>query len=244
MSARGEWVKETRQAVLFDYPTQAAVGNIIPKTQIVARARARGLRDRLSAEVAEVRWAYKLARISLNLVASPDLSEFQIFRITLKPGIKIIAESLLHAIDQAVPSPIAFEIVAGSKICTVAAYKRVNEADVTKQVLGDYLWGDWLPQDASRQPLPVVLDVAGLYRELLRSLIPLSARPGESLRDQLDRLAMVRAAERECARLEVQLNREKQFNRKIEINRLLREARRALYTARRADIAQGRVKSP
>lgn len=74
--------------------------------------------------------------------------------------------------------------------------------------------------------------MAGLYCELLRSLIPLPARAGENLRDLLDRLAQVRAAERECARLEAVLAREKQFNRKVEANRALREARLALHSAR------------
>lgn len=222
-------------AVLYDFPERAAVGTVIPKSRIVERARTRGLRDRLSAEVAEIRWAYKLARVSLNLAASAELPEFQIFGVTLKPGIQTIAEPLLRAIDQTIPSPVVFELIGAKRVRTVAAYKRPNEADASKQVLGDYLWGDWLPRDSPRQPMPVSLDVAGLYRELLRTLIPLTARAGESLRDQLDRLAQVRAAERECVRLEAALAREKQFNRKVEINRVLREARLALRAAGGAD---------
>lgn len=93
----------------------------------------------------------------------------------------------------------------------------------TGLALGNYLWGDPLSAGAPRQPLPVALDLAGLYRELLRCLIPLPARRGETLRDQLERLAQVRAAERECAQLEAQLARAKQFNRKVEVNRALRE---------------------
>lgn len=232
MPVRDKHIDHGARGVLFDYPERAAVGNTIPKAQIVARARTRGLRDRLSAQVADIRWAYKLAGVSLNLAASAELAEFQVFRVTLKPGIQTIAEPLLRAIDQAVPSPILFEVVGDSGICTAAAYKRPNEADASKEVLGEYLWGDWLRRDAPRQPLPVALDVAGLYRELLRTLIPLPARAGESLRDQLDRLAQVRTAERECASLEALLAREKQFNRKVEVNRALREARLALNVAR------------
>lgn len=71
----------------------------------------------------------------------------------------------------------------------------------------------------------------------MRSLIPLPARNGECLRDQLDRLVQVRAAERECARLEAAMAREKQFNRKMEINRRLREVRRAPHAVRAADSA-------
>ncbi|MGH8147882.1 MAG: DUF4391 domain-containing protein [Rhodanobacteraceae bacterium] len=232
MPPRAQPTGTDARAVLFDYPERAAVGTVIPKARILARARTRGLRDRLSAQVAEIRWAYKLAPVSLNLSASAELPEFQIFRVTLKSGVESIAEPLLRAIDQAVPSPILFEVLGETGIRTVAAYKRPSEADSTKEVLGDYLWGDPLPPETPRQPLPVALDMAGLYRELLRRLIPLPARAGESLRDQLDRLAQVHAAERECVRLEAQLAREKQFNRKVEINRHLREARRTLHAAR------------
>jgi hypothetical protein len=225
MPAHARHADSDARAVLFDYPGRAAVGTVIPKAQIVARARSRGLRDRLSAQVAEIRWAYKLAPVSLNLAASAEPAEFQVFRVTLKPGTESIAEPLLRAIDQAVPSPILFEVLAGARIRTVAAYKRPNEADSSKEVLGDYLWGDPLPLETPKLSLPVALDMAGLYREMLRRLIPLAAREGESLRDQLDRLARVRTLQRECARLEAQLAREPQFNRKVELNRALREQR-------------------
>lgn len=225
----------TAPAVLFKYPDNAAVDTVIAKAHIVARSRVRGLRDRLSAEVAEIRWACKLAPISLNLAASPELQEFQVFRVTLKPGVKTIGEPLLRAIDQAVPSPIVFEVASQKHICTVAAYKRPNEADDSKDVLGEYLWGEWLAIDALRQPLPIALDIAGLYRELFRGLIPLSARPGESLKDQLARFVQVRTAERDRARLEGQLAREPQFNRKVEINRRLRETQHTLRTMRKTD---------
>lgn len=232
MPAHARHADSDARTVLFDYPERAAVGTVIPKAQIVARARSRGLRDRLSAQVGEILWAYKLAPVSLNLAASAELAEFQVFRVTLKPGTESIAEPLLRAIDQAVPSPIVFEVYNQTHVHTVAAYKRPSDADASKEVLGDYLWGDPLPLETPRLPLPVALDMDGLYREMLRRLIPLPARAGEGLRDQLDRLMQVRAAERECARLEALLAREKQFNRKVEINRALREATHALHAAR------------
>ena len=152
--------------------------------------------------------------------------------LRLKSGVVDVSESVLRAMDQAIPSPILFEIQGESGIRVAAAYKRPNEADAGKCVLGDYLRGDWQSADTPRQPLPVALDMTGLYRELLRGLIPLPPRAGEGLRQQLERLSAERAAARECRRLENQLNGEGQFNRKVEFNRLLCEARRVLQEAR------------
>ncbi len=71
-----------------------------------------------------------------------------------------------------------------------------------------------------------------MRRPVEPALIPLPVRAGESLRDELDRLAQVHTAERECARLETQSGSEKQFTRKMEINRLWREAITSLQALR------------
>ncbi|MGH8157308.1 MAG: DUF4391 domain-containing protein [Rhodanobacter sp.] len=223
-------------SALFQYPDRTAFDKDVPKARILAGARSRrGLRERLTGELASIVWACKLAPVSLNLPAGHEVAEIQIFRLRLKPGIADVSESVLRALDQAIPSPILFEIQGASGIRVAAAYKRPSEADTGKWVLGDYLRGDWLPADTPRQPLPVALDMAGLYRELLRVLIPLPPRAGEGLREQLERWSAGRAAERECTRLENQLNGENQFNRKVELNRLLREARRVLQETRGVD---------
>jgi hypothetical protein len=54
--------------------------------------------------------------------------------------------------------------------------------------------------------------------------MPLPARNGESLKAHAERLATIRSKERECDKLEARLNREIQFNRKVELNRINRKA--------------------
>lgn len=223
------------KAVLFDYPQRAAFGKVVPKARIVAHSRARGLRDRLSRELVDIHWVYKLAPISTNLAASKDVPEIQVFRLELKPGVPGVGETTLRAIDQAIPSPIVFEVTKAGRTRTVAAYKRPSEADSGKTVLSDYLWGEPLPAETQRQPLPTATSMANLYRALLDALMPIAARRGEPLREQLDRLARLRGVERDCARLEKRLARETQFNRKVAINSDLRQVKarlRALLAGR------------
>lgn len=218
--------------VLYQFPPQARFGRAVPKTRIHTHAGMRRNAQRLlSFEVDRIVWAYKLAPNTINLPARDGVAEIQVFSIELKRGVKDISESLLRAIDQAIPSPILFEVQDEERIRCVAAYKRPNETGASRIVLSDYLWSDWLPQDSPRQPLPVALDLPNLYSDLLRGLIPLTPRAGESLSDQLARLTAVRAAERSHSRLEAQLRRETQFNRKVDINRRLRD-----YRARLTDL--------
>lgn len=208
--------------VLFQWPSSARLGEVVAKSKIVAASPVRGLRERLREQVASVEWAYKLAPISLNMAASPLVPEVQVFRVTLKAGITSKLELLLRGIDQAIPSPVIFELFRDAGVCTVAAYKRPNEADVSKNVLGNYLWGRWLPVDNSRDPIPTALNIAGLYEQLLHTLIALAPRAGESLPDMLQRVENIHSLRRDMAKVVSRLATEKQFNRKVELNSIVR----------------------
>jgi hypothetical protein len=101
--------------------------------------------------------------------------------------------------------------------------KKTPAAEAGKWVLDNYLAGPWLADTVERQSLPVALDLQGLYEQLLRSLLPQAARVGESLLEQLERLARLRGRQSEYNKLEARLHKEKQFNRKVVLNAQLRE---------------------
>ena len=64
-------------------------------------------------------------------------------------------------------------------------------------------------------------DLHALYEGILRQHLSLPARDGESLLDQLERVGEVIRLGREAEKLESKINKEKQFNRKVELNREL-----------------------
>jgi hypothetical protein len=65
--------------------------------------------------------------------------------------------------------------------------------------------------------------MAQLYSALLQRLIPLLARSQESLADWVARVDLVTAKRREVEKTQARLAKEKQFNRKVEINATLRQ---------------------
>jgi len=73
-----------------------------------------------------------------------------------------------------------------------------------------------------------VLDLAALYETLLRTLIPLPPRPQEKLADLVLRLGKLNALQRDIQKTQTQLAKEKQFNRKVGINALLRQLQNEL----------------
>ena len=76
-----------------------------------------------------------------------------------------------------------------------------------------------------RSPLPVALDLASLYEQIVRRHIPLAPRDGEALSAHVERYAALRAKQNLARSLETRLAAEKQFNRKVELNASLRSVR-------------------
>lgn len=212
---------------LFDYPQKAAFGRVLPKSKVYAFGKVtRRLRNLFAAEVNQIVRRFKLAPETINLPSGTGVAEIQVFGLELKTGVEEPSEDILHCIDNAIAFPIFFEVTApastGDRLKVVTAYKRPSEADSSKSVVGDYFSSDWLPADTIRSPLPVALNLASLYEHMLRQLMPIEPRPGESLQALADRHRCISIKQRELAKLETQLKRENHFNRKVEINAQVR----------------------
>ena len=220
--------------MLFAYPKSAQFGRVVPKSKIYEHADAKtALKDRFVAEVDQINWAYKLAPETLKLDAAKHVTEIQVFVIRLRDG--RISEDVLRSIDRAIPFPLIFELTHTDKRRTGAAFKRRSEADKSKWVISDYFWSDWVAESAERVALPVSLNLAALYDKLITALMPVSAKENEDVQARVDRVAAVRAKEHEVAKIQAKLAKEKQFNRKVEINKALRIAKQELTQLKAAD---------
>lgn len=207
---------------LFEFPPQAKVGRVLPKSKIYQHGSVGAtLRERFVRQVEQIVWQYKLAPETINLPARGGAEEIEVFDLMLKT--EVLDEEVLRAIDRAIPLPVVFQLWHGQRTRMVAAYKRPSTAQAGKWVIDGYFASDWLPADAQRRALPVAIDLHGLYEQLLRSLLPRAARPGESLPEQLERVTRLRTLRQEYDKLEVRLHREKQFNRKVALNAQLRD---------------------
>lgn len=208
---------------LYDWPKATAFGRVVPKSKIYIHASATtALKARFVEQADQINWAHKLAPETVNLPATKSVREVQVFRIRLKTP--ACHDNVLRAIDRAIPFPLIFELSHDGRIQVAAAHKRPSEADSAKWVLGDMFRSDWLAADTPRVPLPVAVDMARLYEALLGPLIPVAPAEAEPLQSRLDRAQALKAKETEINRLKSRLKNERQFNRRVEINGVLREA--------------------
>lgn len=238
-------------SLLFSYPKQAHFGRVIPKRKLYEQAEANtALKELFVQQVEQVVWAYKLAPETINVPVATTVSEIQIFQIDLK-GSKLDTR-VLQAIDKAIPFPLIFELNFNGKVRLAAAFKRPNEADAERWVVGSYFESDWQPGNSLRAPLPVALDLAALYEQLLTPLIDASGRAADSspkatevqeqqatyssvaepkslsLEQRIELAETITAQQKEIERISSRLGREKQFNKRVAINAELRDAKQKL----------------
>jgi hypothetical protein len=216
----------------ISYPKQAAFGRVLPKNKIYEHSGANSrLKDLFVEQVEQIIWQYKLAPETINLPAKPGVTEVQVFTIQLKtPDLHL---DVLRCIDGAVQFPILFELSFDGRTQVIAAHKRPNEADASRWVCSNYFATAWLPSDIERAAMPLALDLGGLYEQMLYRLIPTPARPQESLADLVARVELVTAKQRQVEKMASKLAKEKQYNRKVEINGALRHLKTELEQLRR-----------
>lgn len=218
-------------SALFAYPKQAEFGRTLPKNKIYEHSGANSrLKDLFVEQVEQIVWRYKLAPETINLAAKPGVPEIQVFAIQLKSP--ELHHDVLRCIDGAVQFPIVFELTQGqgaeARTQVVAAYKRPGEADSSNWVCSAYFEAGWVLATSERAPLPLALDLGGLYGQMLQRLVPITVRTHESLPDLIARTEAVQVTSREVAKTEARLAKEKQFNRKVEINSTLRQLKTEL----------------
>lgn len=235
--------------MLIQWPQAAYFGKLLPKRKLYEQLGAKSdLTNLFVKQVESVIWDYKLAPETINVPPSGSVTEIQIFKINLK-GYKLDSR-VLQAIDKAIPFPLFFELHFNDKVRMVATYKRPNEACAQRWVVGSYFESDWQPDDSLRIPLPVALDLAALYEQLLTPLVDARGRAEDgsyhvtgvqqqaadnsafdvepkapSLEQRIELADTIAAQQKEVTRIASRLGREKQFNKRVAINSELRDAK-------------------
>ena len=205
---------------IYNFPKAATLARTLPKSKIYEYAKPSArIKAMFVREVEKIVWSYKLFPKTINLSATPGVHEIQVFTVTLKSD--RISPDVLRTIDKAIPTPIIFELKYSGKTRYAAGYKRPNEADKARWVVNDHFQSDWLDDDSPKSNIPLAIDMGALYKALLERLSPLPLKQSENLDGLVSRVGLLRTKERESVKLRNRVGKEKQFNRRVELNQAL-----------------------
>ena len=223
---------------LYKFPSQAKVDRLIPKNKFYEQGKANTKIEQLFVnQVENIRWAYKLASSTIHLQDQEDLKEIQIFRV--KSRVEDLDVSILSFIDKLILTPIIFEVVYQDKVKVVATYKRLNQSNKTKAVIGQYYASEWL-EDHDRVELPIYLKLADLYEHFIAQLLPIVSNEDPenddgfiSIEMKLQKAQQLESLQKQLDKLKSKLRNERQFNRKVELNKKVSELESQLAQVRR-----------
>lgn len=222
-----------QDVVVFRFPDMAKVARRIPKEKLYQHGKPGDkLKQLVVTQLDRIVWQYKLAPETINLPASPDLLEIQVLDLVLKEGVGKLDETVLLLLCKTISHPIYCRIQAGNRLQSVMAYTvSTMDQDGKNKATVQMFYSPWLAIDKAEslsQQLPVCTSLTNLYEVLLRSLIREPARSEESLAAQIGRLQQIKTLKRKITTLASGIGREKQFNRKVQLNAQLRNLQEQL----------------
>ena len=95
-------------------------------------------------------------------------------------------------------------------------------------MINSYFETSWFDKDMQYQDLPMVLNLTGLYHAFLEMMMPLPKRKNETLIEHVIRVDEWGSKEQEILKLNSKLKKEKQFNRRVEINKSIKNLKKEI----------------
>lgn len=204
---------------MLEFPQSTNFGKKIPKSKFYDNADiSAALKRMFATEIERVVWRDKFSIETLNVEKGEEVTEIELLQITLRQ--KSISRPLLEIIVSAIPYHLIFLLEYLDELRLDAAYSPAR---------GKRLWysSGWRPADA------LSLEIRGLnldavHENFIRQIAGDKLPRGESLRADVERERAIMALQKRIAALTRKTRSEKQFNRQVEFNRALREAKAEL----------------
>lgn len=172
-----------------------------------------------------VYWRNKLAASTLNIAAGEAVTEIEVFEVRLNEP--LLDEAVLKQIDKEIPYHLLFILTCDGKAQAWIGYKEAAASGSNAFKVSQYYHTDWMPESELQFQING-LDMDAVYENLVRQIAgdALGSESGESLQASVERDEKRRQLEKQIAALEAKMRKEKQLNRRIEINTELKRLRK------------------
>lgn len=175
-------------------------------------------------QIKTIYWRNKIAASTTNLAPGTAVTELEIFEVKLNS--QILDDSFMRQIDKEIPYHILFILEYEGKYKAVIGYKEESGGNTAFKV-NRYYSTEWMDEDA----LPLKLEglsMDSVYENFVRQIAgdKLQTDSGESLKESVERDEKKKQLEKQIAALENKMRREKQLNRRMEMNAELKRLKR------------------
>lgn len=204
-------------------PKPTIVNRVIPKNAFDPYCSTK--QKRLFTEkIEKIRWTHKLALETINL-PSDEVKEIQLFSVELREEEGI--QEAIRIIDKAIPYPILFRLVNGGLYKWVISKKHPHPTNEDNSVIDWTFESDWSQKNDDLEiDLKVSLDE--VFKNLCLSVSGDSDKETGSIEELVATKKETNELQSKIQKIKSRIVKEKQFNKKVELNMKLQELERLL----------------
>ncbi len=212
---------------MLNIPDRALYDRRIPKNKFYKQIGAdTKLERKFTDEIDQIIWKYKLSRETTNLEPTKGVEEIQIFEISLKD--KNLSVETLENIDRVIPYPILYILKYNYDVKLAIAYKERNKIDENKMVVHSYYQSKWINEDELEIEILKGLNLKDVYDNIIRQLIPVESTTEDDIEELIELNESQERLKKEISKLESKIKKEKQFNKKVDLNIKLQKKKKEL----------------
>ena len=213
---------------MFGFPDSTEFNKRIPKQKFYENIEvSSSLRRVFVEQIKIVYWRNKLAVSTLNIASGESVTEIEVFEVRLTEP--ILEETVLRQIDKEIPYHILFILTCDGKAQAWIGYKEAAASGNNAFKINRYYHTEWMPENELRFSIDG-LNMDAVYENLVRQIAGeiLQTNFNESLKESVERDEERRRLEKQIAALENKIRKEKQLNRRMEMNTELKRLKEEL----------------
>ena len=203
-------------------PDSALVNRFIAKTKFYEKAAiSPKLKDDFVKKIQKITWQYKLSENTLGINKTAAVTEIQVFEIELKE--QLIPKNILALIDKVIPYQILYQFRFNEQFAYAITLKGLS--DIEKTMPTDYYFSEWNE--------PVQFDFTGtdleqVYQKLIKAFIKNNTTQQKDFKSVIETDHKTKQLEKDIVLLAKKISKEKQMNRKVELNKILLDKQQQL----------------
>lgn len=194
---------------MIELPKECIVDKFIPKKIFYEKVSlSSNLKQEFVDKIDKIYWKYKISEDTLNISKTENVEEIEIFELTLKE--KVNCQNIIKVITRNIPYIILFEIYYNDEV--QYAIKHNDDIYFTN-------WNEKIEFNFNG------IDLNAVYENIIRSVTNISEQ-NNNIDEELEKGKKLKEVQKEIERLENKMKSEKQFNKKVELNKNILELKK------------------
>ncbi len=211
---------------ILNFPTTTIVDSLVPKTKFYRFMEVNPrMKTHFVNDVESIRWLYKLSPDTLNVTASDDMKEIEVFVATLKEA--DCPTDLFTFIDTHMPRHLVFILLHGRNSMLLINYKQWRDDTHTQFKITQMFASPWV----STTSLQLNIDGQSLpriYDNFVAQISGIGEHRAGSMEEIVALRQQIAKQEVELKKLEKRMRREPQVDVQMEMHKQVRQMRKQL----------------